>query len=51
MNLIEKLEMCISRKHPNYILVIGCDTNASIGTSYKCSNCDSKRSIGTFGLV
>ena len=50
-NFIEKLEICISRKHPNDILVVGCDTNASIGTSYKCSNCGSKRSIGPFGLV
>ena len=36
-NFIEKLETCISRKHPNDILVIGCDTNASIETSYKRS--------------
>ena len=36
-NFIEKLETCISRKHPNDILVIGCDTNSSIGTSYKRS--------------
>ena len=36
-NFIEKLEICISRKHPNDILVIGCDTNSSIGTSYKRS--------------
>ena len=36
-NFIEKLEICISRKHPNDILVIVCDTNSSVGTSYKRS--------------
>ena len=50
-NFIEKLEICISRKHPNDILVIGCNTNASIGTSYKCSNYGSTRSIGPFSLT
>ena len=50
-NFIEKLEIYISRKHPNDILVIGCNTNASIGTSYKRSNYGSARSVGPFGLT
>ena len=50
-NFIEKLEICISRKHPSDILVIGCDTNSSIGTSNKRSNYGSMRSIGPFGLT
>ena len=49
-NLIEKLEICISRKHNCDILVIGCDTNSSIGTSNKCSKYSSVRSIGPFSL-
>ena len=31
--------------------MIGCDTNSSIGTSKKCSNYGSMRSIGPFGLT
>ena len=50
-NFIEKLEIGISRKHPSDILVIGCDTNSSIGTSNKRSNHSSMRSIGPFGLI
>ena len=50
-NFIEKLETSISRKHPSDILVIGCDTNSSIGTSSKRPNYGSMRSIGPFGLI
>ena len=50
-NFIEKLEICKSRKHSRDILVIGCETNSSIGTSKKCSNYGSMRSIGPFGLT
>ena len=50
-NFIEKLERFISRKYANDILVIGCNTNASIGTSYKRSNYGSARSVGPFGLT
>ena len=32
-NFIEKREICINRKHPSDIFVIGYDTNSSIGTS------------------
>ena len=38
-------------KNTDDILVIGCDTNSSIGASYKRSNYGSKRSIGPFGLT
>ena len=48
---IEKLQICISRKHPNDIIVIGCDNKSSIGISHKRSNHVSKRSIGPFGLI
>ena len=48
---IEKLQICISRKHPNDIIVIGCDNKSNIGISYKRSNHVSKRSIGPFGLT
>ena len=48
-NVIEKLEICISRTHPSDILVTDCDTNSSIGTSNKHSNYGSMRSIGPFG--
>ena len=50
-NFIEKLEILISRKHPNDILVIDCDTNSSFGTSYKRSNYCFKRSMEPFGLT
>ena len=38
-------------KNTDDILVIGCDTNSSIGASYKRSNYGSKRSMGPFGLT
>ena len=42
---IEKLEVCVQRKRPVDIVIIGTDTNASMGTS-----CDDNFSIGPFGI-
>ena len=42
---IEKLEVCIQRKRPNDILIIGTDTYSSMGVS-----CDKSSSIGPFGI-
>ena len=38
-------------KNTDDILFIGCNTNSSIGASYKRSNYGSKRQIGPFGLT
>ena len=49
-SFIEKLEICISRKLPNDILVIGCDTNSSVGSSNHRYNYGTMRSVGPFSL-
>ena len=49
-SFIEKLEICISRKLPNDILVIGCDTNSSVGSSNHRHNYGIMRSVGPFSL-
>jgi len=43
---LEQLTECISRKKRNDILVIGTDTNSSMGTS-----CEKDDPIGTFGIA
>ena len=49
-SFIEKLEICISRKPPSDILVIGCDTNSNVGISKKRSHSGTMRSVRPFGL-
>ncbi|XP_066933485.1 uncharacterized protein [Clytia hemisphaerica] len=48
-DFLERLELCIKRKRKNDVLILGCDTNSSMGTVL--NNKDSNTiSIGKFGL-
>ena len=48
-NFFQRLELCINRKRKNDVLVLGCDTNSSMGTIANNRDLD-KSSIGKFGL-
>ena len=47
-DFFERLELCIKRKRKNDVLILGCDTNSSMGTAER--NEINKNSIGKFGL-
>ena len=49
-NFFEKLRICISRKAPTDILIIGCDTNSSMGTQPNRISPNEINSIGKFGV-
>ena len=49
-DFMETLEKCIRRKRPGDILLIGCDSNSSSGTSSNHENIDGTKSVGKFGL-
>jgi exonuclease III len=46
-----KLDCCISKKLPGDILIIGCDTNSSIGNTCNSVNTLEMSSVGKFGHV
>ena len=50
-DFMAKIESCIDRKPPGDILVIGCDSNSSMGVSQNRSVSDSLRSVGSFGMT
>ena len=50
-DFLSKLDSCISKKHPDDVLVIGCDSNSSMGVSQHTELHQSElNSIGKFGL-
>ena len=48
-DFFERLELCIKRKRKNDVLILGCDTNSSMGTNANTRDLN-KSSIGKFGL-
>ena len=49
-DFIETLELCISRKRLNDILIVGCDANSSVGTLSNQDNREGIESVGKYGL-